>query len=78
MTTLLSPRVNLVAGVVVAIASTVWTLLSILLTSPSASQANVLAMSGVALVGFGVQLVQGSAQMRKIEVNVEPTEEGCP
>jgi hypothetical protein len=64
VTFLLSPRLNLAAGLVVLSASVVWTILSITLTS---EPANVLAMSGVALCGFGVQLVQGSLQLRKIE-----------
>lgn len=65
MTCFLSPRLNLWVGVVIAVSAVVWTVLSIALTS---EPANVLAMSGVALVGFGMQLVQGSMQLRKIEV----------
>lgn len=65
MRLLLSPRFNFAAGALIIIAAVAWTALSITLTN---EPANVLAMSGVALVGFGVQLIQGSAQMRKLEV----------
>jgi hypothetical protein len=67
---LLAPGLNAWLGGVIAAGAAVWTVLSILLTS---EPANVLAMSGVALVGFGLQLIQGSLQMRKLEVTNEET-----
>lgn len=65
MSALLAPSLNAWLGGVIAIGAAAWTILSILMTS---EPANVLAMSGVALVGFGLQLIQGSLQMRKLEV----------
>lgn len=61
---MLDPRLNMLAGATIATGATIWTVLSILLTS---EPANVLAMSGVALIGLGLGLMQGALQMRKIE-----------
>jgi multidrug transporter EmrE-like cation transporter len=62
---LLDPRANAIAGIVLAIGSLVWTIITITLTS---EPPNVIAMSGLALVLAGLQMIQNSLTMRKIEV----------
>lgn len=65
MSVLLSPRLNAIAGLVVIVVSTLWTVLSITLT---AEPPNVLAMSGAALDLAGLGMLQNSLTMRKLEV----------
>lgn len=62
---LLDPRANAIAGALVILTSTAWTVLSILLTS---EPPNVLAMSGAALNLAGLGMLQNSLTMRKVEV----------
>jgi hypothetical protein len=61
---LLDQALNFWAGWSIVVGASVWTVLSIALTS---EPANVLAMSGVALVIAGLLIVQGALQMRKID-----------
>jgi hypothetical protein len=65
VTRLLDPRANAIAGALLAAGSLVWTALTILLTS---EPPNVIAMSGLALVLAGLQMIQNSITMRKIEI----------
>jgi multidrug transporter EmrE-like cation transporter len=65
VTWLLDPRLNLAAGALISITAFIWTVLSITLTT---EPANVLAMSGVALILAGVTMMQNALTMRKVEV----------
>lgn len=65
MTWLLSPQLNMMVGAAVTFTAVVWTILALSLTS---EPANVIAMSGFALVLAGFTMMQNALTMRKIEV----------
>lgn len=69
---LLDPTVNLVIGLTIITVSTIWTVLSIILTN---EPTNVLAMSGGALDLAGLTFIQGSRQLLKIEIETRKENE---